>query len=226
MPEPAEILFDMDGTLLDSSRAVVDAVASGLRRAYRRHGLTDRAPDFGLINACMGLPSREYFRRAYPPGSVPDDLREAFARSFGEFTEAEERAAIARGETRLYPGVETALDGLADRGHGLLLFSNAGRAYFRAVVAGHGLDRWFGDTKCLEEAIAEGLAADKAGMVAAMVDDPGNAVVVGDRVHDIEAGRSAGARTVGCLYGFGEPEEFRAADWIIDSPEKLLELPL
>jgi phosphoglycolate phosphatase len=223
---PVTFLFDMDGTLLDSSQAVLDAVAAGLRKAYMRHGLMPPPPDFDLIKGCMGLPSKTYFQSAFPPDTVPQEMRRAFSESFGELTEEAEEDAIKRGKTALFAEVPDTLDALRGRGHRLLLFSNAGRRYFDAVVKGHNLKRWFARTISLEEAVDSGLAQDKPGMVRALIDDPQRCVVVGDRIHDIEAGKAAGTLTVGCLYGFGEPNEFRAADWIIDSPKKLLELPL
>jgi phosphoglycolate phosphatase len=219
-------LFDMDGTLLDSSAAVVDAVASGLRRAYAAHGLPVVEPDFDLINGCMGLPSLRYFEQAFPPCTVPEEMRAEFALSFGRFTTEEEVAAVARGETRLYDGVAEALAELRARGHRLLLFSNAGEVYFDAIVRGHRLDRFFETTMSLERACAEKVAEDKTGMVLALADDPDLTVVVGDRKGDVDAGRAAGARTVGCLYGFGSPEELEAADWKVDGPGGWLTLPV
>ena len=220
---PADILFDMDGTLLDSRAAVVDAVADGLSGAYRLHGLRPAEPDCGLIADCMGLPSAEYFARAYDPGTVPADLRAEFALTYGRLTAEAEIAAIDAGRTALYPGAEDTLAALAES-HRLLLFSNAGEVYFRAVIAGHALERFFADTLCLEEAVARGVAVDKAGMVAALVRDPTRAVVVGDRAGDIAAGHAAGARTVGCRYGFGTPEELQAADRVIDGLPELLDI--
>ncbi len=132
----------MDGTLLDSRAAVVDAVAAGLRRAYGHHGLPVVDADRKLLADCMGLPSRAYFEQAFAPATVPEATRSAFADSYERFTAEEEVAAIARGETRLYDGVEETLAELKARGHRLLLFSNAGRIYFDAVVAGHDLGRF------------------------------------------------------------------------------------
>lgn len=220
---PDVLLFDMDGTLLDSRAAVVDAVADGLRGAYRAHGLPPADPDLALIADCMGLPSRAYFERAYPPDTVPAALRGAFAETYARLTAAAEVAAIEGGHTALYPGTAETLTALAGR-HRLVLFSNAGATYFRTVIAGHGLEHWFTDALCIEEATDRGLATDKAGMVRVLTEDPGRAVVVGDRAGDIEAGRSTGARTVGCLHGFGSREELQAADWLVDGLPQLLGL--
>ncbi len=222
---PDTLLFDMDGTLLDARAAVVDAVADGLRGAYRRHDLPVAEPDRDLIADCMGLPNRQYFKRAFPPATVPPDLRDAFAGTYARLTAEAEVAAVEDGRTELYPGTSETLAALAER-HRLLLFSNAGEIYFRAVIAGHGLERWIDDALCIEEAAAQGVAEDKTGMVRAMIDDPSRAVVVGDRAGDIEAGRAAGARTVGCLYGFGSRKELQGADWFVDALPRILELDL
>ncbi|MDO9694119.1 MAG: HAD family hydrolase [Candidatus Latescibacteria bacterium] len=226
MTAPYAFLFDMDGTLLDSRRAVVGAVAAALGRTYAHCGLPPAAPDLGLIEDCMGLPGREYFARAYPQDSVPGPRRDEFAAAFARFTSQEEIAAIRAGGTALYDGVETALAGLKERGHELLLFSNADAPYFRGIFAAHGLDRFFARSLCIGEAEAGGLASDKTGMVRVLAADPSRTVVVGDRASDLEAGRAAGARTVGCLYGFGTPHELRAADWTVDGPLDWLSLPL
>jgi phosphoglycolate phosphatase-like HAD superfamily hydrolase len=215
---PHTFLFDMDGTLLDSTAAVVDAVATGLTRAYAHHHLPPVEPDIALISRCMGLATHAYFEQAFPADSVPENLRSEFALSYGRFTAEEEVAAIDRGETRLYDGVAESLTALKSRGHTLLLFSNAGEIYFDAIIQGHDFKRWFTRTLCVERARREELAMDKNAMVRVMIDDPGNAIVIGDRIHDIDAGRLAGARTIGCLYGFGEASEFVTADWTVDSP--------
>lgn len=222
-------LFDLDGTLLDSRAAVADAVAAGLSRAYRECGLPECEPDRGLIVASMGLPADEYFRRSYRADTVPPDRREEFSRAYAAAAAEEEIAALARGGTELFPGVEDALAALAARGHELMLYSNSATPYFEAVIAAHGLDRFFARTLCLEQAAAAGIAADKSRMVLAMAGAPGDrggrsVVVVGDRVHDVEAGRGAGALTVGCRYGFGAPEEFEAADWVVDGLLELLDI--
>jgi phosphoglycolate phosphatase len=172
------------------------------------------------------LPSPTFFQAAHDQRTVPDDLRDRFIGEFEVRSTRAEVAALARGETALYPGVEQTLQALRRRGHPLALFSNANAPYFEAVVKAHRLDRFFTHTYSLELAIRARVARSKAGIAAYVARDSAQSVVIGDRVHDIEAGRSSGARTVGCLYGFGAPDEFTAADWTIDNLPAILELPL
>lgn len=219
------LAFDMDGTLLDGRAAVIDAVADGLAQTYRHFSLTPPPLDRDLIAGAIGLPTSIFFRRAYPPGSVPTEIADAFAGEFEVRSTRAEVAALLRGQTSLYAGVEAMLSALAAQEHELALYSNASEPYFEAVLAAHGLRRWFTRALCLEQAVRRRLARDKKQLVRHLVGGHGAALVIGDRVHDIEAGRAAGARTVGCRYGFGRPEELAGADWCIDAPAELLELP-
>jgi phosphoglycolate phosphatase len=216
----------MDGTLLDGRKAVVEAVAEGLAETYRHFQIPLPPIDHRRIAAAIGLPTPDFFRSAIDPDTVPADMRDLFISEFEVQSTRAEVAALARGETDLFEGTEETLQKLVDRGHPLALFSNANDPYFEAVVKAHDLSRYFGQTISLEKAVRNRMARNKTGIVRYLTGQSPRAVVIGDRVHDIDAGRSAGARTVGCLYGFGEPHEFTAADWTINSLPEILDLPL
>lgn len=220
------LVFDTDGTLLDARAAVVDAVAEGLEETYRHFGLAPPAPDRARIAAAIGLPSTRYFREAYPPGTVPPALADQFAGEFEVRSTRCEVSALRRGASTLFPGVEETLARLRERGHPLMLYSNAQAPYFEAVVGVHRLQRFFDRALSLEHAVRRRVARDKTGMVRHLCAGFPRAVVIGDRAHDVEAGRACGAATVGCLYGFGGETELAGADWRIESPAAILELPL
>lgn len=219
------IVFDTDGTLMDGRVAVLDAVAEALIATYRHFDLQGVEPDRERIGLAMGLPAPLFFRSAYDPETVPSDLRHPFVAEFEVKSSRAEVAALHRGESHLYDGAEETLATLRQRGFDLALYSNAGEPYFQAVIAVHGLDRWFSRTLSLEYAARRRLARDKTGMVGHLSRDYDQVVVVGDRHHDIEAGQAAGAVTVGCRFGFGEDDELEEADWRIDALTDLLELP-
>ncbi len=225
-PREVVLIFDMDGTLLDARDAVIDAVGEGLDAAYRHFDLPVPRRDRRRIAAAIGLPTPAFYREACDLRTVPEEIQDRFIGEFEVRSTRAELAALQRGETELYAGAEKTLSELAARGHPLSLISNANAPYFEAVVAAHRLRRFFSETLSLELAVRRRLARSKAGIVRHIADRFPGSVVIGDRVHDIEAGRRAGARTVGCLYGFGAPEEFAAADWTIRDPRELLALPL
>jgi len=220
------VIFDTDGTLMDGRRAVIDAVCEALTATYDHFQLPPAIPDRERIGLAIGLPTSAFFRTAFDPATVPGELRDPFACEFEVQSTRLEVAALRRGDSHLYDGAEDALATLRDRGHRLALFSNSSDPYFQAVIEVHRLDRWFDRTLSLEYALRRRLARHKRGMVRYLAQGFEEVVVVGDRVHDIEAGRALGARTVGCRYGFGSDDELREADWTIGGIGEILQLPL
>lgn len=220
------IIFDTDGTLVDGHQAIIDAVADGLASTYDHFQLPAVAPDRQRIALAMGLPATAFFRTAFDPATVPRPLLDAFACEFEVRSTRAEVAALRRGESRLYAGAEDALSALQADGHRLALISNAAEPYFSTVFEVHRLERWFDRALSLEIAVSRRLARNKAGMVRHLARGHELVTVVGDRIHDIEAGQAIGARTVGCRYGFGEAWELAAADWIIEDLQELPRLPL
>ncbi len=216
----------MDGTVLDGRSAVVKAVAEGLAATYRHFHLPVPPADHERISRAIGLPTPHFFRACFAPETVPDEIRDRFVGEFEVRSTRAEVAALQRGETVLHEGVEQTLAELADRGHPLALFSNSNALYFAAVVKAHELDRFFAQTISLENAVSRRVARSKTGIVKHLARKYPRAVVIGDRIHDIDAGVSAGARTVGCLFGFGDPTEFQSADWTVNSFPEILDLPL
>ena len=220
------VIFDTDGTLMDGRHAVIDAVIEGLVATYKHFQLRAPAPDRDRIALSMGLPSSTFFRTAFDPATVPTELRNPFVSEFEVQSTRAEVAALRRGDSQLYVGAEETLSALRERGFHLALFSNASEPYFQAVVEVHRLDRWFSRTLSLEYAVRRRLARHKTGMVRHLAQGYEDVIVVGDRIHDIEAGQALGARTVGCRYGFGENKELQRADWTIGGLPEMLALPL
>lgn len=220
------IIFDTDGTLIDTRRAVIDAVADGLATTYRHFELPVPALDRERIALAMGLPSGAFFRTAFAPDTVPAEMHDRFASEFELRSTRAEVAALRGGGSQLYPEAEATLAALRERGHVLALFSNATEPYFRTVVQAHRLERWFSRTLSLEYAVRNRLARHKKGMVRHLARGFAAVAVVGDRIHDMEAGRAIGAQTVGCRYGFGDPSELELAHWVIDCLAELPQLPI
>jgi len=226
LPSEVVLVFDTDGTLLDGRQAVVAAVAEGLINTYSHFNLQISNPDLARISDAIGLPATEFFSAAFDPDTVPASLQTQFAGEFEIHSTRAEVAAIECGKTNLYEGTEETLATLVKRGYPMALFSNANARYFETVVRVHRLDRFFEKTISLEKAIHTRLAHTKAEIVQHLAQGYPAAVVIGDRIHDIDAGKSAGASTVGCLFGFGKVSEFDQARWTINCPQEILELPL
>ncbi len=209
---PAAIVFDMDGTLVDSGELAVGSALEGLRVFFNRRRLDPVLPPDAEIRGLVGLPSQEYFARLLPPG-----LRDG-AEELHELITESEVEWLATGRGRLMPGVREVLAELRARGWRLALVSNCRRAYFEANLRHLELGREVEVALCLDDAPSK--TANVRAALAALGASRG--VMVGDRAADIEAGRAAGLRTVACRFGFGDAAELAGADHAI---EALAELP-
>lgn len=215
MPEHA-ILFDLDGTLLDT---LADIAASAnealLQFGFARHPV-------GAYRQFVGAGVRRLFAQALPPAAATTDQIARCAEAF--------RAAYGRrwnAETRPYAGIPELLDALTRRGMPLSVLSNKPHAFTLQCV-GH----YFPATE-FRMVLGEGPETppkpDPAGanrIIAAMGLPASRVLYVGDTPIDMQAARAAGARPVGALWGFRSRDEIVAggAQTLIAHPRELLDL--
>ena len=215
------VAFDLDGTLVDSEHAVLDAVAAGVREVTGRHGAAIDVPASVLRDA-LGLPAAEYYRTI-----LPEEWRE-HALEVKEVATAHEVAALRDGHGRLFDGVLETLDALRARGMRLACISNAQAPYFRAALEFLKLGARMDHTECHEELPADARPPFKTVMLrralAALELEASEVMMVGDRAEDVRSGAELGCRTVGLTFGFGTAEELAIAKHRIDRFDRLLEL--
>jgi phosphoglycolate phosphatase len=190
----ALIVFDLDGTLVDSSRDLADGVNAAL------HRLDGGAMtlDLDTVRSFIGSGARNLLSRSLVHAGMavpPDDALPVFLEEYDKRLTA---------HTGFYPGVEETLDRLA--AHPLAVLTNkpgdmsrrildalgAGTRFFR-VYGGGDLPSRKPDPEGLMRLMAESMAT------------PRTTVMVGDSSIDVRTGRGAGAWTVGVRYGF-DPE--------------------
>jgi len=208
------LIFDLDGTLIDSLPDLTDA--TNLIRAGR--GLSRL--DVEDVRKLVGQGARSLVERALPGatvGEVEEGLDAFLAYS---------RAHLAD-KTRAYPGVRETLQALEGLEIPMCVLSNKNVDLCREVLLQLGLGGNFADVfgadsfpfkKPSPEPI---LALLKEFGVSA-----GECVMVGDSINDIAAGGGAGVLTVGCSYGYGDLSELIGADYQVADFPSLLELPI
>jgi phosphoglycolate phosphatase len=195
------VVFDLDGTLLDSLADIGDAANSVLARfGFRTHALAEYRQFVGEGVAVL-------FQRALAPDQSQGDT---VARCVNEFQIAYGRNWNVR--TKPYAGISELLDALTVRGLKIAVLSNKPhefaqqcvRHYFGAtpfeVVFGarEGVGRKPDPAGALEIAGRLGIAADEV-------------VYVGDSGVDMETARNAGMHPIGAAWGFRSVDELRAA---------------
>lgn len=210
------VLFDLDGTLVDSAPDLAGATNEMLlARALPPLPLEQLRPMAGAgARGMMGLAFQV----------TPQDQR--FEALKAEFFDRYE-ARLLR-ETRAFDGVEALLEGLESLGLGWGIVTNKSERFALPLTAGLGLARRAvavigGDTTPHAKPHPEPLyeAARRAGLA------PEECIYVGDDHRDILAGRAAGMQTVAVSWGYlgrGEPIEAWGADALAAQPQELLAL--
>ncbi|WFM72385.1 phosphoglycolate phosphatase [Halomonas sp. CKK8] len=211
------VAFDLDGTLVDSVPDLAAAVDAALADLGMPPAGEPRVRDW------VGNGSQRLMARALrdalgrdPDAALLDRAHQGFLDHYGRDPSA---------HTRLYPGVQEALDALRDRGLPLALVTNKPSAFIAPILAAFDLQAHFG--LCLGGDSLARKKPDPAPLqhVAAHFDVPPAAcLMVGDSRHDIEAGRAAGFRTLAVPYGYnhGEPVRDSAPDGVVESLAELV----
>lgn len=211
----ALLLFDLDGTLVDSAPDLAGA-ANDLRQA---HGLPPLP--FETLRPMVGTGARGMVGVAFgvAPGHPSFDvLRDAFLARYAE---------RLLQDTRVFAAMLPVLDALDARGQRWGIVTNKAMRFTQPIVAGLGLAARSavvvaGDTTPFAKPHPEPLleAARRAGV------RPADCAYLGDDLRDIEAGRAAGMATLAAAWGYlgqGEPVHRWGADQVLACPDQLLQ---
>jgi phosphoglycolate phosphatase len=209
------LIFDLDGTLIDSKRDLADSVNA--TRVWR--GL-DPLPD-EQVASYVGDGAPMLVRRAFPnapESELPDSLTYFLDYYHGHMLDA----------TRLYPGVQQGLDRLNDAGVQMAVLTNKPVRFSTELVERLGLHchffRIYGGNS-FEEKKPSPVGINTLVTEAGSLRD--RTTMVGDTAIDVRTARNAGVRACGVSWGF-RPETFRDAppDFVVDEMSALVEMIL
>lgn len=210
------IIFDLDGTLLDSSGYASKAVHQAFDKLIAKHPEIPK-PTVEEITGQIGCAMQEFYK-----GLLPAE-HQVLWEELHAHASAIERDFLASGADFLFEGIRETLSELKFAGKILAVASNCSHDYLDAIAQAYDFDRWFTRLTC----VGRGDDITKSMLVQELVErfaPDGKALMVGDRVHDYEAARIAGIPFIGCRYGFASSQEWVGADGVIEAPLELLEL--
>jgi phosphoglycolate phosphatase len=193
MREPYELLvFDWDGTLMDSAAAIAEA----LQQACADLDLP--VPPVSEARYVIGLGLGDAMRHILP------DLPES------EYPKVVDRYRVQflrrDGGTTLFEGAREMIEALHARGYPLAVATGKSRRGLDRALHDTGLGGYFHVTRCADE----GFAKPHPGMLTAILDElatpPGRALMIGDTTHDLTMAAAAGVDAVAVTHGAHERE--------------------
>ncbi|EOT27131.1 hypothetical protein C805_01238 [Eubacterium sp. 14-2] len=194
------ILFDLDGTLVNTE----EGVSKSVRYALERYGLEE--PDRATVRRFIGPLLADSFQREY-------DFSEEKARE-ADLVFRERYETIGLFECELFPGVEEALKTLKEKGYKISVASSKEEVPCRRILERLGVAQYFdliGGAR-LKENIGTKIEVLNDVMKRLDIRDKEEVVLIGDSRYDARGAREAGIDCIGVSYGFEEDfEEMRKA---------------
>lgn len=200
------VLFDLDGTLLDTSRGIFNSV----RYAESQMGLPP-IPDERL-KEFVGPPPKSMYSRIY---GLDEDQALLAAQKHREYGRT--RAIY---EAEVYPGIRELLAQLKAKRYKLAVATLKAESIARTILEYYGIAGYF-DTivgmdpaETLTKRMTIDLAKERTGSTS-------HAILVGDSIYDYDGAMEAGIDFLGVLYGFGFTKGTAYPFCAVDSPQNV-----
>lgn len=203
------ILFDLDGTLTDPAEGIKNSIRYALNKQNRPE-LDDRT-----LNAFIGPPLIDSFIKyckatRSEAESLVADYREYF-RSRGMF------------ENKVYPLIPEMLSALKKEGCSLFVATSKPEPFAITILEHFDLAKYF---DFIGGSTLQETRTNKTEVIQYVLEanhlEAATCLMVGDRCYDIEGAKNCNMKVAAVLFGYGDEQELKDADFIITSPMDLL----
>lgn len=211
MAKMTTIYFDLDGTLTDPKLGITRSIQYALSKLDRP------PPPENELTWCIGPPLRASLKKLLGNDDLAGKALSLYRERFAD---------IGILENAIYPGIENTLSVLAKSGRRLFVATSKPSVYAERIIGHFKLTAYFERVFGSE---LDGRRSDKTDLLGyalqTMRVDPSQAIMVGDRSHDMIGARNNGMTAVGVLYGFGSKEELAGAGahHVCTTPHALLD---
>lgn len=209
------LIFDYDGTIHESMTIYYQAFLKAYQYLVDNGLQESRVWTKDEVSKFLGQNPKEMWGSFQP--KLSDKTIETVSLIVGEAM----LESIKNRQAHLYDGALEVLETLKDKGYKLIYLSNSKTYYMQAHIEAFQLDRYFDKFVCSEmyNYIPK---KDILKTFIHELDLP--AIMIGDRIHDMETGYDNHIDTIACLYGYGDESEFIDATYKIENIKALLEL--
>lgn len=208
------ILFDLDGTLTDSSLGITNSVAYALAK------YDIKVNDNNELNKFIGPPLTESFEKFYHFSKSDSIQAVKFYREYytdkGIF------------ENHLYDGIEDLLKALSSQNQSILLATSKPEFYANQILKHFKIDEYF---SFVAGSNMDGSRVRKQEVITHVLDISGindikSCIMIGDREHDVIGAKQVGMDAMGVLFGFGSLDELQKVKpkYIVDSVNEIKDI--
>ena len=191
------IYFDLDGTLTDPKPGITGSIQYALKK------LGKSVPSQDELTWCIGPPLHASLKALTGTDALADQALLLYRERFSE---------VGLFENAPYPGIHDTLAAIAASGARIFVATSKPAVYASRIVDHFGLKPYFERVFGSE---LDGTRVDKRDLLryalAEAEVDPRQAIMIGDRSHDVVGARTNGMTAIGVLYGYGSEAELRDA---------------
>jgi phosphoglycolate phosphatase len=200
-PEVRLVVFDVDGTLVDSRRSIQASSDAAFRHLGRP------PPPYEALRQTIGLSLSEGLSLLAPDLSAEElaDLLDFYKAYFSELHQD------PAWRDPLYNGAADLLDGLKRDAWKIAMATGQSRRGVERALRVHAWADIFDSTHCADDGPGKPHPSMLLEAMRALGAAPERTVMIGDTAHDIRMARAAGVRSVGVTWGFHTREEIEAA---------------
>ena len=208
------ILFDLDGTISDSGKGIYN----GVLYALDKFGIKET--DQNVLNTFIGPPLVDAFMANYSFSN------EKALKAVEYYREFYRKDGIY--QNSLYDGVKDLIIKLKQQGKILVLATSKPQPFAEIVLKQYDLLEYF---NFIVGATFDGKLNYKNDVIRVALEisgisDKSQAIMIGDRHHDIEGAKENGLDSIGVLYGYGDLVELQnaGANFIAETPQNILKI--
>ena len=190
------ILFDLDGTLTDSGEGIMNCA----KLALQTFGVP--IPDDKVMRTIVGPPLDDSLIHLGIPAEQVWDAIDIFRKRYTD---------VGKYENVPYPGIHALLAALKEQGHTLCVATSKPEVMALDILEHFKLSRYF--TRICGASLDKSRSS-KAAVISYLIEQNGrsdNMVMVGDTAFDVLGAAEHGIPTIGVCWGYGEPEDIKAA---------------
>lgn len=211
--ELKSILFDLDGTLTDPKEGITRSVEYALNK------FDIAVEHLDLLLPYIGPPLFDSFVE------IQGFTEEQAAQAVVYYRERYSTTGLF--ENNVIPGIPQLLEVLQGMGYTLYVATSKPTVFAEEILRHYGLDGYF---KHVAGSNLDGSRSKKREVIQYVLDQnaipPEEALMIGDREHDIIGAKGCGVASVGVLFGYGSEEELSdsGADYIASTVEEIQEI--